>query len=342
MRRSAKVRTFALQKKRKMAAARRYLPTDRMSELVGDNYTMLLVLGRFGIPLGFGDRSIDDICHRHGVDTQTFLAIVNTMLDENYVHVASELGLSVEGFLSYLQSSHRYYLEFRLPEMRRKLIEAIDCRHGDIAFAVLRFFDAYAGEVRKHLDYEEQTVFPYVQALLAGTADGTYRIETFRVQHDRIADKLTELKNILLQHYPAENSLEWNSVLFDIFTTEADLAMHNFVEDKLFVPAVERLERAGGTPFRREGGDTAAAGDDPLSQREKEIVVCVVKGMTNRQIAERLFLSVHTVITHRRNIAAKLQIRSAAGLTIYAIVHKLVELNDVKDTIYGDDAAAGE
>ncbi|MDR0937775.1 MAG: response regulator transcription factor [Mediterranea sp.] len=70
---------------------------------------------------------------------------------------------------------------------------------------------------------------------------------------------------------------------------------------------------------------------DALSQREKEIVVCVVKGMTNKEIAESLFLSIHTVITHRRNISKKLQIHSAAGLTIYAIVNKLVALSDVKD-----------
>lgn len=70
---------------------------------------------------------------------------------------------------------------------------------------------------------------------------------------------------------------------------------------------------------------------ETLSQREKEIVICVVKGMTNKEIAENLFLSIHTVITHRRNISKKLQIHSAAGLTIYAIVNKLVELGEVKD-----------
>lgn len=70
---------------------------------------------------------------------------------------------------------------------------------------------------------------------------------------------------------------------------------------------------------------------ETLSQREKEIVVCVVKGMTNKEIAENLFLSIHTVITHRRNISKKLQIHSAAGLTIYAIVNKLVELGEVRD-----------
>lgn len=74
-----------------------------------------------------------------------------------------------------------------------------------------------------------------------------------------------------------------------------------------------------------EEGDT-----EQLSQREKEIITHVVKGLTNKAIADKLCLSIHTVITHRRNIARKLQIHSPAGLTIYAIVNKLVELKDVK------------
>lgn len=72
------------------------------------------------------------------------------------------------------------------------------------------------------------------------------------------------------------------------------------------------------------------SGQETLSQREKEIIVCVVKGMTNKEIADSLFLSVHTVVTHRRNIAKKLQIHSPAGLTIYAIVNKFVDVQDIK------------
>lgn len=72
---------------------------------------------------------------------------------------------------------------------------------------------------------------------------------------------------------------------------------------------------------------------EQLSPREREIVVCIVKGMTNKQIADVLCISAHTVITHRRNIAAKLQIHSAAGLTIYAIVNKLVRLSEIESSI---------
>lgn len=72
---------------------------------------------------------------------------------------------------------------------------------------------------------------------------------------------------------------------------------------------------------------------EPLSVREREIVVCIVRGMSNKQIAETLCISTHTVITHRRNIVAKLQIHSPAGLTIYAIVNKLVDLSEIRDSI---------
>lgn len=86
-----------------------------------------------------------------------------------------------------------------------------------------------------------------------------------------------------------------------------------------------KLERLHAT----EEEETVEDEQQTLSLREKEIVVCVVKGMTNREIADQLFLSTHTVITHRRNIARKLQIHSASGLTVYAIVNKLVELEDI-------------
>ena len=231
--------------------------------------------------------------------------------------------VSVRSLTDYLHNSHSYFLDFRLPAIRRKLIEAIDCGHSDVSFAIMRFFDEYAAEVQRHMSYEEQTVFPYVESLLAGEKSTAYSMDIFRRQHDQVDIKLRELKNIIIKYYPSGSTNELNGVLFDIFNCEHELASHNAVEDEIFIPAVERLAATGPRVVKPE----------PLSAREKEIIVCVVKGMTNKQIADALCISAHTVITHRRNIAAKLQIHSAAGLTIYAIVNKLVELSEIKDTI---------
>ena len=69
---------------------------------------------------------------------------------------------------------------------------------------------------------------------------------------------------------------------------------------------------------------------ETLSERERDVIISVVQGMSNKEIADHLCISINTVITHRRNIARKLQIHSAAGLTIYAIVNNLVDISAVK------------
>lgn len=300
-----------------------YTGDDRMCDLVSDRFAVLQVMSRFGIALGFGDKTIAEVCEEHRVDTATFLAVVNMLLGGSYHSAHSVPELSVRALTDYLHNSHGYFLEFRLPAIRRKLIEAIDYAHNDVSFAIMRFFDEYVAEVQRHMDYEEQTVFPYVEGLLEGRVSDSYSIDDFRRRHDQVDAKLRELKNIIIKYYPSGSTNELNGVLFDIFTCERELASHNAVEDDLFIPAVERLAADSLRGERQE----------PLSAREREIIVCVVKGMTNKQIADALCISTHTVITHRRNITAKLQIHSAAGLTIYAIVNKLVELSEIKDSI---------
>lgn len=78
-----------------------------------------------------------------------------------------------------------------------------------------------------------------------------------------------------------------------------------------------------------KGDEDKPSDKEPLSQREKEIIKLLVKGLTNKEIADQLCLSVYTVNTHRRNISNKLQIHSATGLTIYAIVNQLVDLSEI-------------
>ena len=153
-----------------------------MSDLVCDNYPVLLVMSRFGIALGFGDKSIGEVCRENGVHTETFLAVVNLLLDEGDVDL-----------LEYLHNSHDYFLNFRLPAIRCNLLNAIDGGEKDISIAILRVFDEYVAEVQKHMRYEESTGFPYVNSLLAGVKPDMYSIAIFRKRHDQVEAKLTEL-----------------------------------------------------------------------------------------------------------------------------------------------------
>ncbi len=215
-----------------------YKESDGMSGLIADNYSILLVLSRFGISLGFGDMSIGEVCRDNGVDTGTFLSIANMMTGREDPGAEVSAG----SLLTYLRNSHSYFLDFRLPGIRADLVAVVGTQDG-LSRAIIDYFDEYVAEVRQHMMYEEETVFPYVASLLAGRRKRDYSIGVFRKRHDQVEAKLTEFKNILIKYYPARSSNEINSVLFDIFNCEKDLSSHNAIEDRLFVPTILELEK---------------------------------------------------------------------------------------------------
>ena len=223
----------------------KYHPADKMSDLICDNYSLLMVMSRFGLSLGFGDKTVKDVCETQHVDCQTFLAVANFISEEQLSYNESEDAFSIPALMDYLKRAHTYFLDFNLPAIRRKLIEAIDCSGSDdVAFLILKFFDEYAKEVRRHMEYENEAVFTYVDGLLGGKLSDRYSIATFASKHNQIDAKLKELKNIIIKYYPEkENNNLLNAVLFDIFNCEQDLASHCQVEDYMFVPAVAQMER---------------------------------------------------------------------------------------------------
>ena len=98
----------------------------------------------------------------------------------------------------------------------------------------------------------------------------------------------------------------------------------------MFIPAVKeaesRLKCTSDVNYRESIADNNSL--PLLSDREKDVLICVAKDMSNKEIAEQLYVSVNKVSTHRRNISSKLDIHSGAGLTIYAIINGLVDLPD--------------
>ena len=222
----------------------KYASTDKMSDLICGNYNLLLVMSRFGLSLGFGDQTVEQVCDQQGVHTGTFLAVVNFMEDECCIREDYQEKISVEALIDYLRQAHSYFLDFNLPAIRRKLIDAIDCSKDDIAFLILKFYDEYVNEVRAHMEYENQVVFQYVDALLKGRDTQGYNIRIFAARHNQIETKLTELKNIIVKYYPAKtNNNLLNSVLFDIYSCEKDLSSHCRVEDYIFVPLMLEFDK---------------------------------------------------------------------------------------------------
>ena len=311
-----------------------YEANDKMITLIKDNYNLLQSLGSFGINLGFGDKTVSETCKMNDVDTYTFLAVVNFTIN-GYSDFEDDEQLDVPTLVHYLEASHTYYLDFQLPFIRRELEESTDA-NDRLGRLILKFYDEYAHEIRRHMKYEEKTLFPYVYSLLDGQPVSDYSIETFSKHHESADQKLRELKLMIIKYLPANTHLnnKLTATLYDIYNNEEWLKLHAQVEDSIFVPAIRRLERQVSQNDVTKNISTmvlkGVENNETLSDREKDVIIGVVQGMQNKEIADHLCISVNTVITHRRNIARKLQIHSPAGLTIYAIVNGLVDISSVK------------
>lgn len=311
---------------------RKFSPSSKMNELIKEDTSLLLTITRFGFSLGFGDKTVQEVCLLNNVDVYTFLAVVNFISDDYNEEEINHHDISIDSVVLYLRNAHHFFLDFKLPLIKKKLIEAINDTLQEEPYRkmIMKFFDDYVSEVQKHMNYENEVVFPYVLNLVEGRKDPRYNIAVFEKNHESIDSKLTDLKNILIKYFPAQQPNYFlNEVLFDLSDCEKDLEKHNRVEDYFFVPITETLEK----DFNERQEEPATEKVDNLTDREKEVLADVVKGMTNKEIAQHLFLSTHTVISHRRNITRKLEIHSTAGLTIYAIVNKLVTLDEIKSVI---------
>lgn len=312
-----------------------YKETDRMSEVIASQPSLLQMICRFGIPLGVGDKTVREVCEESDVDTVTFLAVANFMKNGKSVAPFYVDKVSVATLVKHLKVAHDFFLNFQLAHIRRKLLDAIDCSpQNEVAFLILKFYDEYLNEVRKHMDFENKRVFTYVDELLAGRCPSESLLPHAMKGHDGMDRKLQELKNIIIKYYRPSDGQSSDllcNVLFSIYSCEADLRKHCEMEDALFIPAVEILEeQVRAKQPAREAVQVSGAAPESLSEREKEIVACIVRGMTNKEVAAKLFISVNTVLTHRKNISRKLDIHSVSGLTIYAIVNGIVKLDEVK------------
>ena len=312
-----------------------YEANDKMITLIKDNYNLLQTLGSLGIKLGFGDKTVRETCELNHVDTYTFLAVANFTMN-GYTDYDEDNQIDIRTLLRYLEASHTYFLDYQLPSIRRQLAESFN-EQDSLGHLIMKFYDGYAREIQRHMKYEEKTLFPYVSALLDGQPMSNYNVETFSKHHESTDKALRELKLMIIKYLPSDpqSNNKLTATLYDIYNNEEWLKQHAEVEDRIFVPAIRRLEQEIkqndvtkniSTMVFKNGQDA----NETLSDRERDVIIALVQGMSNKEIADHLYISVNTVITHRRNIARKLQIHSPAGLTIYAIVNGLVDISAVK------------
>lgn len=225
-------------------------PNLRLADVVMADRRTLVLLPRFGIEMGFGDRSVEQVCAGRGIDVNLFILMVNIFLNPSYFPARPpRLGsLDLNLLLTYLQNSHRYYIEMVIPKLH-ELIDRFVATTANPAMKQLEeFFHVYIEEVKEHIAYEELTAFPYIQLMLGKTRGEskvakTYNIAEFRDHHTDIEEKLSDLKNLLIKYIPSgTNTYLQVEILAGLMDLEEDLVNHARIEDKILIPLVQQIE----------------------------------------------------------------------------------------------------
>lgn len=233
-----------------------FLTTTKMADVIHHNYLLLSVLNRFDIRLGFGDKTIEEVCNKQNVNVNFFLEIINSFHDQDYFPRSQLQAFPIKLIIDYIKKSHSYYLDFKMPQIER-MIHALteDATASKKQLELIeKFFSEYKEELIAHIQDEENRVYPYVLAI-----DNAFQsdcIEPSHVQmvtensinffadaHNNMEDKLYDLKNIIIKYIPpATDYTLTNSLLIELFRLERDLNDHARIEDKILVPKVQQVE----------------------------------------------------------------------------------------------------
>jgi regulator of cell morphogenesis and NO signaling len=327
-----------------------------VSEIIEADYNILPLLNRFGTGLGDGDKTVQDTCGENGINPDFFLLVINIFIHKDYHPESNAIHFTPDMIIDYLRKTHNYYIEYILPELDLLFTELMSVCSGNCTDLSLinRFYKQYKKELISHIEDEENRVFPYALQLASGKKETSgYTISRFEAEHSNVEEKLSDLRMLLIKNLgPGYDQNLCNEFFFALARFEDDITDHARLEDKILVPSVKAIERRFG--LIRERTDVVEADSDKgsrnnilpeptagkkrkrgknqimLTIREREIVKLVATGFSTKEIADMLFISSHTVITHRKNITSKLGIRSIPGITVYAIIEGIINPGDMK------------
>ena len=227
-----------------------------MEDVIHSNYLLIPVINRFGISLGFGEKTVKTVCREQGIDAEFFLAILNAFSSENYFPQKTLQTFNVLTIVKYLRKTHSYYIETQIPiiESQINALMRRSLKRNPSLRLVKKFFLEYKKELLDHLKREEAITFPHIERIyrlyhskgsLAGEKIlSRYSMKVYEEEHDNVDDKLYDLKNILIKYVHGEfDEASCNSIVFELFRLEKDIKDHTRIEENILRPLVTDMEK---------------------------------------------------------------------------------------------------
>lgn len=283
-----------------------------LSEVIEENHQLIPVINRFGIKLGLADKTIGDICQSVNVNVDFFLAILNTFLNEDYFPEKKLQKFDIELVIRYIKQTDNYLVHAQLYNLEKHLNAFISMSDPNNAQMKL---------IRKlFLEFKNELTEQIEQGMVEG---GITPLAL-----------LTDLKSIIIRHISGNfNENMCYAVIFTIDSFQKDLEKHNRIREKILKPMIDNLgesEIADLQELIATGNMLKENKLKALSQRELDVLRLVALGLLNKEVADKLNISLNTVLSHRKNITAKLGIKTVSGLIFYCITHGYISADEIE------------
>jgi len=229
---------------------------QKASELILHDYLLIPVITRFGIKLGFGDKTVEQICLEYNIPTEFFLDIVNAFHDPDFFPNEDLQGFSIKLIVDYLLKSHQFYNKIKIPKIENLINKLHWTKNSDEnKNIIIKFFHTYKIEVLEHTSFEELEIYPYVVSLEDAFYNETISeseknkiltntIIHYADEHSDLDSKLLDLKNIIIKYLPpSDDEYLINDLLSELFGLESDLKNHTRIENKVLIPKVLLMEK---------------------------------------------------------------------------------------------------
>jgi regulator of cell morphogenesis and NO signaling len=229
-----------------------FLKDTKLADMIHSNYLLLPVINRFGLKLGFKDKTVEDICLEKGIDMNFFLAIVNAFHNHDFFPEQELKSFSSTLIIDYLRKSHLDFKKISLPKIETLLNKLVLNSKSEDLKIIQGFYNKYKKELLEHIADEEENAFPYVLELQKSSDThvkplpkhiADYSIQSYEKEHSNVDEKLFDLKNLIIKYLePNYNMVDCNEFLFELFQFERDLTDHARIEDHILVPKVMDME----------------------------------------------------------------------------------------------------
>lgn len=225
-----------------------FTKTDKMVFLIQSNHLLLPVIHRFGLRLGFRNKTVEELCREYNIDTDFFLAIVNTFHNKNYFPEKVLLSFSPLLIIDYLKKTHRYYISYSLPQIEQLMhqLQLSASGQNKEMKMIEEFYLKYKKKLLVHIQDEEEKVFPLVEEMVHNpeAAKSKNFNPNFEEEHQHVDFELDDLKNLILKYIsPVYDELVCNKLLDEIYRFEKDIHDHSRIEDAILIPQVHQLQK---------------------------------------------------------------------------------------------------